>query len=134
MYLQAIGAARHGCEYVVAVHGAEYEARAVPWMCARATAHRRVAAALEAAHAHRRQVLGATLNFHLGASVRVLTRRQEERAVNQRVLVEHQHRRATKHAGDSRPLQGREGRQDEAAGVVVAVVALVLHLQKFRKN
>jgi hypothetical protein len=42
--LETLGAARHGGENVVAVHGAKDEAGTVPWLGARPTAYRGTAA------------------------------------------------------------------------------------------
>lgn len=60
---------------------------------------------------------------------RVLPRWQEESAVHQWIPVENEHRRPTKDAGHSGPLKRRESGQDEASGVVIAVIALVFHLR-----
>jgi hypothetical protein len=68
LYLEALGAAGHGRKYVVAVHRSQHEARAVPRLGAESAADRSTAAApLEAAYAHGRQELRATLDLHLQA-------------------------------------------------------------------
>lgn len=58
----------------------------------------------------------------------MLPGREEEGAVHERVAVEHGHGAAAQQAGGAVQLVGGQRRQDEAARLVVAVVALVLHL------
>lgn len=62
-HLEPIGAAGHGREDVVAVHGPEDEAGSVPGLVAVDALHR--GAALEAAHAHGRQVLRPVVDLNL---------------------------------------------------------------------
>lgn len=52
-HLETFGAARHGGEYVITVHGAENEAGTVPYSSATSTTNRSSAAAFQTAHAHR---------------------------------------------------------------------------------
>lgn len=62
----------------------------------------------------------------------MLLGREEEGAVHQRVAVEHGHEAAAEQAGGAVQLVRGQRRQDEAARLVVAVVALVLHLDLVR--
>lgn len=69
-HLESLGAAGHGGEDIVAVHRSQDEAGSVPGLGAGAAAHRggargAAAACLQAAHAHGRQELRATLHLHL---------------------------------------------------------------------
>lgn len=65
---------------------------------------------------------------HLNAALGVLLRTEEEGAVDQRIAIEHQHRFLAQDAGDATLLVLGERRQDEQTRLVVAMVALVLHL------
>lgn len=154
-YLETIGAAGHGRENVVAVHGAEYEAGAHPASVAVDAVDGRVAR--ETVHADGRQVLdlvvlGLSLKTrgfcqtntfgregaddviegvtYLSASQRVLSWREEEGPVDQWVAIEHRHLYVTQDAGYLGPVESGQGRQDERSRVVVSVITLVLHLQK----
>lgn len=51
-YLESLAAARHGSEDIVAVHGAEDQARAIPRLGAETAAYGLAAAALQTTHAH----------------------------------------------------------------------------------
>ena len=86
--------------------------------------------ALEAAHAHGRQVVRAALELDADARAVVLPRREEEGAVDERVAVEDGHGVGAHHARRAVHLVRRVRREDEDARLVVADRALVLHLSK----
>ena len=125
---ETLDAARHRREDVVGVHGADDEAAAVPALVARRAAQ---ATALEAAHADGVQVEHLVVKQHLQLRVIVLWR-EEEGAVDERVLVEDGHRAVTHHAAHHRHLVRAQVGEDEAADLVVAVRTLVLHLDVVR--
>lgn len=75
-----------------------------------------------------------TTTTHLNAALGVLLRTEEERAVDQRIAIKHQHRLLAQDASDAALLVLRQRRQDEQARLVVAVVALVLHLNNKLPN
>lgn len=60
----------------------------------------------------------------------MLPRAQEESAIDQGISVEDEHLLLTQDALHPGPALAGQGRQDEASCVVVAVIALVLHLQQ----
>lgn len=65
-YLQSLSAAGRGHEDVIRVHGAQHERGAVPLLPTEPAADGALGvAALQAAHAHARQVLRATFHFYL---------------------------------------------------------------------
>lgn len=62
----AFGAARHCSKDVIGVHGAQNQGRSVPLGGAEAAADYAFRArSLQAGHANRRQILGATFELHL---------------------------------------------------------------------
>lgn len=70
--LEPFGATGHGSEDVVAVHGPKDQTGPVPRLGAATATNGLSTAALETAHADRRQELRATFDLHLGARGRVL--------------------------------------------------------------
>lgn len=126
--LDAVLAAGRGGEDVVAVHGAEDERGAVPRSAAAAAVEAR-APPLQAAHAHGEQEVEAALEAHLQAAVlRVLARRQEESAVQQRVAVVHRHLTLAQQAAHARAVRVAQRRQHQRAHLVQTVVLFVVNL------
>lgn len=68
--------------------------------------------------------------YYLNAVLRMLFGAQEERSIDQRITVEHEHRLEAKHASDSAFLVLRQRRQNEQPRFVVPIVSIVLHLQR----
>lgn len=64
-YLESLAAAGHGSENIVAVHGTEDQAWAIPRLSTETAAYRLAAAALQTTHAHSWQKLCATFDLHL---------------------------------------------------------------------
>lgn len=73
-------------------------------------------------------------NNYLDGVFVVLFGAEEERAVHQRVPVEHEHQVRAQHAIDSRLVLGGQRRQYERSGLVVAVIAFVFDLCEHRKK
>lgn len=65
---------------------------------------------------------------HLNATLGMLLWTQEERAVHERIAIEHQHRFLAQNAGDAALLVLRQRGQYEQARLVVAVISFVFHL------
>lgn len=61
-------------------------------------------------------------------------RTQEERAIDQWVSIEDEHRLLAQHARDATLLLRRQRGQDEQARLVVAVIAFVLDLEMRREE
>jgi len=77
---ESVSAAGDGGEDVVGVHGAQDEGGSVPLGLAEPAA-KVIIPALETGHTHRTQVLGASIHSHRNAVPGVLTRGQEEGAI-----------------------------------------------------
>lgn len=64
----------------------------------------------------------------------MLTRAQEEGAIDQRIPIEDMQGLLAQRAGHPRLLLSSQGGQDEQSRVVVTVVTLVLNLQQKKSN
>jgi len=53
---------------------------------------------------------------------------EEERAVNERVSIKDQQHLLTQNAGGPRYSLGRKGGKDESSGLIIAMIAIILHL------
>lgn len=71
---------------------------------------------------------------YLDASVGMFLGAQEERAIDQGVSIEDQHRLLAQDARHATLLLRRQRGQDEEARLVVAMIALVLNLQRREGN
>jgi len=127
--LQTICTAGNGGKNVVGVHRPQDELAPVPELEALLVATLQPRGpALQAAHAHRGQVALPTLRLHWNARCCVLTWREEEGAVDQRIPLKDVHHAVAEDARHPVHLVGGEAGEDEAPGLVVADAALVLHL------
>lgn len=64
----------------------------------------------------------------------MLSRGEEEGAVDERVAVEDNHEGVAEDADNAAGMDSSQRREDEASGLVVAVVALVLHLREAKQK
>lgn len=71
---------------------------------------------------------------HLDAPVGMFLGAQEERAIDQRVTIKDQHRLLAQDTGHAALLVRCQRGQDEQAGLIVAMIALVLNLQWKKKK
>lgn len=84
--------------------------------------------------AYKERIRNKSQHVYLDGVFVVLLGAEEERAVHQRVPVEHEHEIRAQDAVDSRLVLGRQRRQDEQSGLVVAVIALVLDLRDTKRK
>lgn len=122
---QTSGTARHGGEYVVGVHRTDDQRRSAPLLLAELALERPLAAdhAPEADGVHVQ--LALSLEPHLEVGV-VASRRQEEGAVDERVLVEDWHRIPADNAVDRSDVADAECHHDERPCLVVSKLTFVL--------
>jgi len=130
---ESLRAAGDGGEDVVAVHGAEDQLGPVPHLGAgRAPTLKSGTPALQTAHADCRQVTQPPIRLDLDTRCCVLSGRDEECSVNQRIPLKDDHLSVAEDAGDLVHLVSRIAGEDEASRLVVADTALILHLDVIR--
>lgn len=138
---EAPGTARNGGKDVVRVHCADDQGDARPWGPA-LEAGELVGRPAQTLHADGVEVQASRVMvvvvqrrrrlLHEDRVHRILVRREEERSVNERILVVDRECHLADDACDDGHLQEAEVRQDEAARLVVSVRTLILDLDLVR--
>jgi len=131
--LESVCTAGDGRKYIVGVHCPQNELASVPELETLLVSTLQPGGPpLEAAHAHGRQVGLAPIVLHWNAGRGVLAWGEEEGAVDQGIPLKDVHHAVAENARDPIHLVGGIVGEDEAAGLVVADAALVLHLDVVR--
>jgi len=131
--LESVCTAGDGRKYIVGVHCPQNELASVPELETLLVSTLQPGGPpLEAAHAHGRQVGLAPIVLHWNAGRGVLAWGEEEGAVDQGIPLKDVHHAVAENARDPIHLVGGVVGEDEAAGLVVANAALILHLDVVR--